>query len=141
MSHSYHHNGFTLIEALVACVVLSAAVVTISGISTRCLNQTRLNMEYEQAWQALDQQLKMIDVMGIEEFIRQGVTEGDIEGEGDNQDQSRYHWDVQTEREGIDNLYLVKLTIQWNSDNKVRSVDAMTLLNGRSTNVTIGQLN
>jgi len=141
MLHSYHRNGFTLIEALVACVVLSAAVVTISGISTRCLNQTRLNMEYEQAWQALDQQLKMIDVMGIEEFIRQGVTEGDIEGEGDDQDQSRYHWDVQTESEEIDNLYRVKLTIRWNSDNKVRSVSAMTLLNGRSTNVTIGQLN
>ena len=137
MLHSYHRNGFTLIEALVACVVLSAAVVTISGISTRCLNQTRLNMEYEQAWQALDQQLKIIDMMGIEEFIRQGVTEGDIEdeGEGDNQDQSRYHWDVQTEREEIDNLYRVKLTIRWNSDNKVRSVSAMTLLNGRGVNV------
>ncbi|MCK5270969.1 MAG: prepilin-type N-terminal cleavage/methylation domain-containing protein [Sedimentisphaerales bacterium] len=137
MLHSYHRNGFTLIEALVACVVLSAAVVTISGISTRCLNQTRLNMEYEQAWQALDQQLKIIDMMGIEEFIRQGVMEGDIEneGEGDNQDQSRYHWDVQTESEEIDNLYLVKLTIRWNSDNKVRSVAAMTLLNGRSISV------
>ena len=137
MLHSYHRNGFTLIEALVACVVLSAAVVTISGISTRCLNQTRLNMEYEQAWQALDQQLKIIDMMGIEEFIRQGVMEGDIEneGEGDNQDQSRYHWDVQTESEEIDNLYLVKLTIRWNSDNKVRSVAAMTLLNGQSISV------
>ena len=139
MLHNYHRNGFTLIEALVACVVLSAAVVTISGISTRCLNQTRLNMEYEQAWQSLDRQLKMIDVIGIEEFVRQGITEGDIEGEGDSegndQDQSRYHWDVQTEREEIDNLYRVKLTIQWNSDNKVRSVSVMTFLNGRGVNV------
>jgi len=135
MLRSYYRNGFTLVEALVACVVLSAAVVTISGISTRCLNQTRLNMEYEQAWQALDQQLKIIDVMGVEEFILQGVTEGDIEGEGDEQDQSRYHWDVQTEREEIDNLYRVRLTVRWNSDNKVRSVSAMTLLNGRGINV------
>ena len=129
-----NRKGFTLLEALVASVVLGMAVVTLSGMSTRCISQIRLNQQYEQAWGILDRQLAVIGVMGIEEFIIQGIMEGEIGPEGKESGEANelmYHWQVQTESEQIDNLYKVDITVQWVMDKKRHTISAATLLDGQ----------
>ncbi len=128
-------KGFTLLEALTASVILGMAVVTLSGISTRCISQIQLNQQYEQAWQILDRQLTMIGAMGIEEFIMQGTMEGEINSvakESDEANEPMYYWQVQTSSEPIDNLYKVDITVQWVMDKKGHTISATTLLDGQA---------
>ena len=124
-------NGFTLLEALVASMILGMAVVALIAINTRCQARTRLNRQYEQAWQALDRQLTMIEAMGIEEFITQGIMEGEISNEAEEKAQTLYSWEVETQSEEIDNLYRVNITVRWVTDNKPHVISAATLSNGK----------
>lgn len=119
-----YRKAFTLLEALVASVILGGAVVGIGAVSTRCLHQAQLNRQYDTAWQLLDQQLTVIDYMGLQEFLDKGVTEGDIEHLVPT-----YRWQVQVESQGIDDLHLVRMTISWQDQTRPYHVSASTLLN------------
>ncbi len=55
-----NRKGFSLIEAIIAAVILSFAVMALSGICTRSLTSVRTNRDYEQAWEVLDRQLETI---------------------------------------------------------------------------------
>ena len=125
-------SGFTLIEALVACIILAGALVALSGISNRSLMSIRLNRQYDQAWQLLDRQLAMIDYIGVDDFIEQGIDEGDIEEEG-----LTYHWAVETQTESIDQLYTVSITVSWNHLKRSHEISATTRMNGWSSATTI----
>ena len=74
--------GFNLVETLAATMILSGAVLTLGAISTNALTNTRLHRHYEQAASVIDQQLSLIDFVGIDQFIEagqmDGVTEGDV---------------------------------------------------------------
>jgi len=118
-------GGFNLVEALVATMILSSAVLTLGAISTNALSSTRLHRHYEAAASLLDRQLSLIDYMGIDEFIQAGQTEGLVE-EGE----PAFRWSVTTEYQGTDNLYLVALTVTWLEGNRPYSVLAQTMLNG-----------
>ena len=119
-----YRKAFTLLEALVASVILGGAVVGIGAVSTRCLRQAQLSREYDTAWQLLDQQLTVIDYMGLQEFLDQGVNEGDIEHLVPT-----YHWQVHVAAQGIDDLHLVRVTISWQDQSRPYHVSASTLLN------------
>jgi prepilin-type N-terminal cleavage/methylation domain-containing protein len=121
-------SGFNLIETLVASVILSGAVLTLGAISSRGLTSTRLNRHHEVAASVLDKQLTLIDAMGIDTFIDLGVSEGVIE-----ELEPGYTWAVSTEYEGIDNVYLVTVTVRWMEANRPHEVSAQTRLNGVST--------
>lgn len=131
------YKAFTLVEALVACVILGAAAVTLSAISTRCLSRTGLNQKYERAWQGLDRQLSAIEAMGIEEFLQQGVTEGELQrqseqqAEGQDKSGDQLYWRVETASEEIDNLYKVRITVSWQVEGKEKKIVAETLMNGK----------
>lgn len=118
-------TGFTLVETMVASVILCGAVLALGAISTRCLSETRLNRQYEVASALLDKQLTMIDYFGIEEFIELGQMEGEFE------DVAGYYWKVVTVSQGIDNLYQVNITVSWVERNRLRSVSVDTMLNGK----------
>ncbi|MBN1845981.1 MAG: prepilin-type N-terminal cleavage/methylation domain-containing protein [Sedimentisphaerales bacterium] len=118
-------RGFTLIEALVATVVLTAGVVTLQGLVSRCLVRIRLNEQYAHAWQILDRQLTAIDIVGIDAFVQDPVGEGELEENG-----ITYHWQVQTEAESIDAIYRVTITIQWLDRNRPHRISAVTRLDG-----------
>ncbi len=76
----------------------------------------------------LDKQLTLIDAVGIDAFIDLGESEGVIE-----ELEPGYTWAVSTEYEGIDNLYLVTVTVRWMEGNRPRQISAQTRLNGVST--------
>lgn len=125
-------NGFTLVEALVASVILGGAVMTLAGLSSRCLSRTRFNQEYEQAWQVLDRQLTLIDMMGIDEFVNEGITEGEIPGL-DREVQPRYRWQAEIQSEPDDYLYRVTMRVEWRLDNTWHTISACAMFDGQGS--------
>ena len=125
-------KGFSLIETLVASAILSGAVLTLGAISTMSVSGTRLNRRYEMAASLLDKQLNMIDYIGIDEFIDIGQLQGDFEGY-----EPAYHWEVVTEYQDIDSLYLVTITVSWADGNRPYSISADTMLDGVSVYIEV----
>lgn len=118
-------KGFSLIEAIIAAVILSFAVMVLCGICTRSLTSVRMNLDYEQAWEILDRQLEAISYIGIDDFLEEGETKGDFKGP-----ELTYHWDVETKLTNIDDLYEVKIMVSWKRANKNRAISAATMLVG-----------
>ena len=119
-------KGFTLAEMVIASVILCGAVIAVSAISTRSLAGSKLNKEYESAWHFLDRQLTLMDHMGINEFVEQGVMEGQIEDT-----EPKFNWKVEVLQLEFDNLWQVDITVWWDSQDRRRNVSAGTMLNGQ----------
>ena len=123
-------KGFSLVEMVVAAVLLSGAVVTICSISARGMMGVKLNAEYEQAWEVLDRQLILIDYMGIDEFIEMDQMEGQF---GDEESSATVHyWQVDIQELEPDALYKIDMTVSWGSEKRPYSVSASTMLNGKN---------
>lgn len=123
-------RGFTLVEMIAASSILSGAVLVLVAITTRSMTGTRLNRQYETAASIIEKQLSLLDYVGIEEFIELGRADGVVEDL-----EPGYHWEVTTEYQGIDSLYLVTITVTWLERNRPYSVSVQTRLNGMSTYV------
>ena len=128
-----YKRGFTLVETLTASTILCGAVLTLVAITTRSLTATRLNRQYEIASSVIDRQLRLLDYVGIDEFIEIGRAEGVVDDF-----EPGYQWEVTTEYQGIDSLYLVTITVTWIERNRPYSVSVETMLNGMSTYVSTG---
>jgi len=120
-----NRKGFTLVEAAVASTILCGAVLTVGAISTSSLSGTRLNRQYEVAASLIDKQLSLIDYIGIDEFIESGQMEGSFE-----EIEPGYHWEVVTEYQDIDSLYLVTITVTWVDHKRPYSLSVDTMLDG-----------
>ena len=125
-------KGFSLIETLVASAILSGAVLTLGAISTMSLSGTRLNRRYEMAALLIDKQLSLIDYVGIDEFVELGQMEGVFE-----EIEPEYHWEVATEYQDIDSLYLVTITVSWVDGNRPYSLSVDTMLDGISIYIEV----
>lgn len=132
-SKDTRRSGFNLVETIVASVILSGSVLALGAISSHGLTDTRLNRHYETAASVIDKQLTLIDAMGIDQFIDQGQSEGMIQ-----ELDPGYTWAVTTEYQGIDNVYLVTVTVRWLEGHRSRQLVAQTMLNGASTITTPG---
>jgi hypothetical protein len=122
-----NNRGFTLVETIVASVILSGAVLTVVAISTRSLVAARLNRHYEIAASLIDKQLSLIDYIGIDEFVDMGQLEGEF-----SDFEPGYHWQVATEYQDIDSLYLVTITVTWVERNRPYRLTVETRLDGIS---------
>lgn len=122
---SRKRDGFSLVETLMAGMILSGAVLTLGAISTNALTSVRLNRHHEVAAALAEQQLALIDYAGIDAFIEAGQTEGMFE-----QFEPGYRWEVVTEYQGTDNLYLVTMTVAWMEQKRPYSITVQTMLNG-----------
>lgn len=120
-------SGFNLVETLLATIILSGAVLTLGAISTNALTDTRRNRHNEVAASLAEKQLSLIDYMGIDEFIEMDQMEGVFEEPAPG-----YHWEANTQYQGIDNLYMVTMTITWVEGKKPYSLTVQTMLNGAS---------
>ncbi len=131
MRKKIKNKGFNLVETMVASMILSGAVLTIGAISTRSLSGTRLNRQYEAAASLIEKQLALIDFIGIDEFIEMGQMEGYFE-----EPEPGYYWEIVTEYQDIDSLYLVTMTASWVERNHPYSISVDTMLDGASMFVT-----
>jgi len=127
-----HTRGFNLVETMVASVILSSAVLTVAAISSKALTATRLNRQYEVAASLIDKQLALVDYIGIDAFVESGQTEGVFE-----EVEPGYHWEITTEYQGIDSLYLVTITVTWMDRNRPYKMVAQTMFDGISTYATV----
>lgn len=128
-----NNKAFTLVETVTSSAILCGAVLTLVAITSRSLTETRLNRHYEVAASIIDRQLSLLDYVGIDEFIELGQAEGTVEDF-----EPGYHWEASTEYLGIDNLYLVTITVTWVERNRPYSVSVQTRFNGESTYVDTG---
>ena len=119
--------GFNLVETIVASMILSGAVLALGSISTNALVGTRLNRHYQGAASLIEKQLGLIDFVGIDEFVERGQTAGMVE-----ELEPGYQWEVTTEYEGTDNVYLVSVTVSWLDGKRPYELMAQTRLNGSS---------
>ena len=126
-------KGFTLVETVTASAILCGAVLTLVAITTRSLTGTRLNRQYEIAASIIERQLSLLDYIGIDEFIEIGRADGVVEDF-----EPGYHWEISTEYQGIDSLYLVTITVTWLERNQPYSVSVQTMINGESLYVGTG---
>jgi len=118
-------RGFTLVETVLASIILCGAVLAMGAISTRSFSEIRLNRQYEVAAALADRQLTLIDYIGVENFIELGQMEGQFE-EG----QPVYQWRAIAEYLGIGNLYQVNITVSWVERNRPYSVSVDARFNG-----------
>ncbi len=122
-----HLRGFTLVEVIAASVILSGAVMLVGTIGSQAMIGTGLNRHHEMAVSLIDKQLSLIDYLGIDAFIEAGETEGDSQDFG-----YALHWQVETEDQEIDGLYLVKITVSWVERNRPYSVSVDTMFDGEA---------
>jgi prepilin-type N-terminal cleavage/methylation domain-containing protein len=127
MRNSRNNKGFSLIEMIVASIILSMAVVSICAVSTKSMTSVRSNRDYEVAWDLLDRQLTIIDYTGIEEFINEGQMSGQF---GEESSSGLHYWSAKCEEGEYDYLYNLELTISWGPENAMRSISVSTVLNG-----------
>jgi prepilin-type N-terminal cleavage/methylation domain-containing protein len=120
-------KGFTLVEVIAASVILSGAVMLVGTIGTQAMMGTGLNRRYEMAASLVDKQLSLIDYLGIDAFIESGETEGESEDLG-----YALHWQVDTEDQEIDGLYLVRITVSWVERNRPYSITVDTMFDGEA---------
>jgi len=126
-------RGFTLVEVIAASIILCGVVMIAGTIGTRSLVGTRLNRRYEAAASLADKQLSLIEYVGIDSLVETGGLDGDFDESGDS-----YHWEVATEYQEIDNLYLVTITVTWVEAGHPYNFVADTMFDGttQTTNTT-----
>jgi len=130
MRNSGNNKGFSLIEMIVASIILSLAVVSVCAVSTKSMTAVRSNREYEVAWDLLDRQLTLIDYAGVEEFINQGQMEGHF---SDEETEGTHYWSAKCEEGEYDYLYNIELSVTWGPENAPRKISVSTVLNGVGT--------
>ncbi len=122
-------KGFSLVETIVAALLLSSGVVTICAISTKSFRGVKMNRQSELAWDLLDKQLTLIDYMGIDAFVESGETTGLFEGEGG--EEPTHYWDVEVTPIDIDYLYSVNIIVGWSGGSRLREISLTTMFNGQ----------
>ena len=125
MPNKAGQKGFTLIEVIVASLILCAAVMAIGAISVRSLTGTKLNRQYETALAVAEKQLCVIDYLGIDDFLETGISEGVAQ-----EFEQEYAWLIDTEYQDIDSLYSVTISVSWREGPRPHTVTVETRLNG-----------
>jgi len=120
-------KGFTLVEVISASIILCGAVMIVGAIGTKTLIGTRLNRRYEMAASLIDKQLSLIDYIGIDSIVEMGRMDGEFEDSG-----YLYNWQIETEYQEIDSLYLVTVTVSWIEGNRPYSLSVDTMLDGET---------
>jgi len=131
------NRGFSLVEMLVAALLLSGGVVTLCAVSSKSMRNVKYSRQYELAWEVLDRQLTLIDYMGIEEFIKLGQMAG--ESGDDEKSGTVYYWMADVTEGDADNLYKVGITVYWGDKRREGKVSASTVFNGKGTLVLLGE--
>ncbi len=133
-------RGFTLVETIVATIILCGSVLTIGAICSRAVTGTRINRSYETALNLVNRQLDLIDYVGIDEFLDMGQMSGDFQDIAPD-----YYWQVNTQYQELDALYYVSITVYWYEHTRRHQVMVDTMLDGiseyatSSTSTTTGQ--
>jgi len=134
-------KAFSLVEVIIASVILSTAVVALCAVGNKSMTGVKRNREYEQAWELMDKQFTMISNAGIDQFLKADRFEGQVGEEDSSQARSgekvtqanTHYWRAQVQEGEADNIYEVTLTISWGPENRPRNISVTTRFNGLGT--------
>jgi len=116
-------NGFTLIEALAASLILAIGAVVICGLSYRCMINNKRGLEYEQACRLLDETLDTVLAGKLEELVRAKQLEGDFGERHPN-----FSFLLEATKVENSRLQQVTATVRWKVGQKQFQVQATTLI-------------
>ena len=116
------NSGFTLVEALAASIILALVVAAVSGLGGKSIAQARKSSQYQQAWQMLDRQMTMIAILGVQNFLIQGETSGELPAPVGSD--VTYYWQAEMTDLDMDDLYDLTLMISWGN----KSISASTMM-------------
>ena len=120
-------SGFTLLEVLVATIILALSVASIYSISARCLSQVKVDRQRHTAWEVLEQWMHSISVMGIDAYVESGEFAREVVRE----DQV-YVCEVVPYEVSIGTLYRVEAVVSWQDDRgRARRITMATEMNGQ----------
>lgn len=123
----YRNGGFSLLEALLAAMLLGMAVVALCGVSNHALVQVMQNSDDEIAWMVLDKELTRIGYVGIDTVIMGGVTEG-VNDDFD----TPYNWQIAIASVlEYDYLHKVTMSVTWQVGKRQKTISTSTYFNGR----------
>ena len=118
-------NGFTLVEVLVAGVILALSAVALGLTVSNCIHSLSLARDYQRAAELLDKTFTKIDLIGPARMFYEGPTQGVF-----NEPHHKFAWQAEIDSRLEGNLYQVTVRILWQTPSgKPRSIKAQTLLN------------
>ena len=119
-------RGFTLVEVLVAGVILALSAGALGLTLSQSMQSLALARDYQRAAELLDRTFTKIDMIGPARMYYEGPNEGFFE-EAQNE---RFAWQAKIDTRLEGNLYEVTVQIMWQtSGGQTRSIEAQTLLN------------
>ena len=127
MNRAYRRQsaGFTLIEALVAGMILAMSGAALSLGVRQAMKSLALGKDFQRAAELLDRTLTKIDTVGPARVQVEGPIEGAFDPPHD-----RFGWSTTIEALSEGHLYEVTVRIIWEQPGgKLRSIEAQTLLN------------
>jgi len=131
-SYPLKQNGFTLLETLVAMMILSIALVIIFQQFSGALNAGHISESYTRAvWHAREK----MDELLLYETLSEDIQEGDFEDE--------YRWRYRIEQVKSDsglNLegfasFTITVWVSWEQGRNTKQVDISTLALAKSPNI------
>ena len=118
-------RGFTIVEALVAGVILALSAVALGATVSHCMRSLTLARDYQRAAELLDETFTKIDIIGPAQLYYEGPTEGIC-----REPHERFTWQATIDPRTEGSLYEVTVRISWpNPAGGSRHVEAQTLLN------------
>ena len=126
-------GGFTLVETLVAGVILALSAVALGMTVSQSMRSLALARDYQRAAELLDKTLTKIDLIGPARLQFEGPTEDVFERPHD-----RFAWQAKIEPGIQGHLYEVTVRILWETPGgTIRSIEGQTLLNDPPDSRTI----
>ena len=125
-------QGFSLIETIIASVILSGSVLALGTVTSIAVREIRVNRHRQVAAGLIDRQLTLIDHVGIDRYLEEGESQGIYD-----EVEPGYAWRVGTEYYGIDGLYVVTITVTWLEGTRPQQLCAQTMLNGTALTLTV----
>jgi type II secretory pathway pseudopilin PulG len=117
-------RGFTVVEALVAGIILALAVAVIGTSLSQAYGSLADARDERRAAALLDELLTKIDMLGPARIAAEGPRSGNFQTPDD-----RFSWSAEIRNRPQGHLYDVTVTISWPVANHNRSVQVQTYLN------------
>jgi prepilin-type N-terminal cleavage/methylation domain-containing protein len=122
---SRRRAGLTLIEVILALMIIGTGLVALVAAVSRCLAIPRLAVNFDTARELLGQ-LEAEEPLQGEEDIEDAAGSGTFDSPHSN-----FSWERTVEQEGEDEedgLWRVTTTIRWTENNRARSEEVVTLV-------------
>ncbi len=117
-------GGFTLIEVLVAGIILAMAIGVMGMALSRSYGALSDARDERRAAALLNELLTKVDLIGPERIASEGPRSGNFEDEDE-----RFSWTIDVANRPDGHLYQVTATIKWSQGKQELSREVQTYLN------------